>query len=117
MHIFPATIGKLRCDVTDDKEVLRDWDFPLIHRTAVMQTVPSKRSKPVKVAALCYTGDKISLKEDVVPTLFPVVEAMLMSSICKTHAATTIADHGPRRIEVSCQRVACQRGYSDVGPW
>ena len=31
MHIFPALIGKLRRDVTDDKEVLRD--FPFIHRT------------------------------------------------------------------------------------
>ena len=33
MHIFTAHIGKLRRDVTDDKEVLRDWDFPFIHRT------------------------------------------------------------------------------------
>ena len=33
MHIFPALIGKLRCDITDDKEMLRDWDFPFIHRT------------------------------------------------------------------------------------
>ena len=33
MHIFPALIGKLRRDVTDYKEVLRDWDFPFIHRT------------------------------------------------------------------------------------
>ena len=33
MHIFPVLIGKLRSDVTDDKEVLRDWGFPFIHRT------------------------------------------------------------------------------------
>ena len=33
MHIFLALIGKLRRDVTDDKEVLRDWDFPFIYRT------------------------------------------------------------------------------------
>ena len=33
MHIFPALIGKLRRDVTDDKEVVRDWDFPFLHRT------------------------------------------------------------------------------------
>ena len=33
MHIFPALIRKLRRDVTDDKEVLQDWDFPFIHRT------------------------------------------------------------------------------------
>ena len=33
MHIFPVLIGKLRCDITADKEVLRDWDFPFIHRT------------------------------------------------------------------------------------
>ena len=29
MHIF-ALINKLQCDVNDDKEVLRDWDFPFI---------------------------------------------------------------------------------------
>ena len=28
MYIFPAVIGKLRRDVTDIKEVLRNWDFP-----------------------------------------------------------------------------------------
>ena len=33
MHIFTTIIGKLQCDVTDDKEVLRDRDFPFIHRT------------------------------------------------------------------------------------
>ena len=33
MHIFPAPIGKLQCDVTYDKEVLRDWDFLLFHHT------------------------------------------------------------------------------------
>ena len=35
MHIFPALTGKLRRDVNNDlyKEVLRDWDFPCIHRT------------------------------------------------------------------------------------
>ena len=34
MHIFPMLIGKLRCDVNDDKEMLRDWDFPFILCTA-----------------------------------------------------------------------------------
>ena len=33
MHIFPALIGKLRRDVTGDKEMLRDGDFPFTHRT------------------------------------------------------------------------------------
>ena len=33
MHIFHALIGKLRRDVTGDNEVLRDWDFPFVHRT------------------------------------------------------------------------------------
>ena len=32
MHIFPALIGKLRRDVTDDTEVLQDCDFPYVHR-------------------------------------------------------------------------------------
>ena len=31
IHIFPTIISKLRRDVTDDKEVQRKWDFPLIH--------------------------------------------------------------------------------------
>ena len=38
------------------------------------------------MAALGYPGDKISLKEDDVPTLFQ--KAMLMPSICITQAAT-----------------------------
>ena len=33
MHIFPVLIGKLRHNVNDDKEVLRDWDFPFIYLT------------------------------------------------------------------------------------
>ena len=33
MHIFPEIIIKLRRDVTDDKEVLRNGDLPFIHRT------------------------------------------------------------------------------------
>ena len=33
MHIFPAVIGKLRRDITDDKEVQQDWDFPFIYCT------------------------------------------------------------------------------------
>ena len=41
-----------------------------------------------KGAALGYLVAKISLKEDDVPTLFPVVEAMLMPPICRTQAAT-----------------------------
>ena len=32
MHISPALTDKLRRDVTGDKEVLRDWDFPFIQR-------------------------------------------------------------------------------------
>ena len=40
------------------------------------------------MAALGYPGAKIFLKEDDVPTLFPVVEAMLMPSIGRTQAAT-----------------------------
>ena len=39
-------------------------------------------------AALGYPGAKISLSKDDVPTLFPVVEAMLMPPICRTQAAT-----------------------------
>ena len=46
------------------------------------------RSGLEKVAALNYPGAKISLEEEYVPTLFPVVEAMLMPSIRRTQAAT-----------------------------
>ena len=37
---------------------------------------------------LVYPGAKISLREDVVPTLFQVVQAMLMPPIRRTQAAT-----------------------------
>ena len=40
------------------------------------------------MAALGYSGAKISLKEDDVPTVFAVVVAMLMSPIRRTQAAT-----------------------------
>ena len=46
------------------------------------------------MAALGYPGAKISLKEDVVPTLFPVVEAMLMPSIRITGNDTSVDDYG-----------------------
>ena len=39
------------------------------------------RPGPEKMAALAYPGANISLKEDIVPTLFLVVEATLMPSI------------------------------------
>ena len=52
------------------------------------------------MAALGYHGVKISLKEDVVPTLFPIVEAVLKPSFHRTQAATWgIDDHGPPQIE------------------
>ena len=40
------------------------------------------------MAALGYPRAKICMKEDDVPTLFPVVEAMLMPLIRRTQAAT-----------------------------
>ena len=46
------------------------------------------RTGPNNMAALGYLGAKTSLKEDVVPTLLQVLEAMLMPSICTTQAAT-----------------------------
>ena len=134
MNIFPVIIGKLRRDVTDDKEVLRDWDFAFIHRTVysdsgcleakvimvyctsfgsntnisnrehvvglislwrkrqadeahlvLLENLFQLRSGPKKIAALGYPGAKISLKEDAVLTLFLIVEAVLMPSICRTY--------------------------------
>ena len=47
------------------------------------------------MVALCYPGAKTSLKENDVPTLFPVVEAMLMPPIRRT--ATTTVHLGSKR--------------------
>ena len=47
------------------------------------------------MAALGYPSAKICLKEDGVPTSFPVVEAMLMPSICRT--LTTTVHLGSKR--------------------
>ena len=64
------------------------------------------------MAALGYPGAKISLKEGVVPTLLPVVEAMLMPSIRRsqaaTRASTTTVHLGSKRA------VSVETG--DVGP-
>ena len=58
------------------------------------------------MAALGYPGAKISLKEDDVPTLFPVVEAMLMPLICRM--STTMVHLGLKR--------AVSTDTGDVGP-
>ena len=50
------------------------------------------------MVALGYPGPKISLKEDDVPTLFPVVEAMLMPLIRRTW--TTKVHLGSKRAVV-----------------
>ena len=47
------------------------------------------------MAALVYPGGKISLKEGDVPTLFPIVEAMLMPPIHRT--STTTVHLGSKR--------------------
>ena len=144
-------------DVNDNKEVLRDWDFPFIHRnidndrgcleaSVIMvycaafyfkanssknkvtcswfkfPTEPTLFKKanvnPTKHirlyslqenlcltaiqtregAALSYPDAKISLKEDGVPTLFPVVEATLMPPIHRTSTTTVHpgSKHGSR---------------------
>ena len=145
MHIFPALICKLRHDATNDKEVLRDWDFSFIHCTVdnnngclktsvimvycaafdcnanssknkvtcswfkfpmeptlfkkckrqadeaqsaslTLRKLVSTAIRTRESAALGYLSAKISLKEEDVPTLFPVVEAMLISPIHRTQA-------------------------------
>ena len=73
------------------------------------------RSGPEKVAALGHPGAKISLKEDVVPTLFPAVEAMLMPPIRRTQAATR--RRRPQSTSYRSEMLAsCQRDTGDVGP-
>ena len=53
-------------------------------------------------ASLGYPDAKISLKEDDVPTLFPVVEVLLMPPICITQtatwASTTVVHLGSNRV-------------------
>ena len=151
MHIFHALSSNIRRDVIDDKEVLRDWDFPRIHLTVdsnsgcleasvrmvycatfccnvnsstnkvtcswfKLPTEPTLFNKvhfkltkhsrlcllwehlfwlwsgPDKVVSL---GAKISLKEDDMPTLLPIVKAMLMPQIRWT--STTTAHLGSKR--------------------
>ena len=58
------------------------------------------------MAALGHPGAKISLKEDVVPTLFPVVEAMLMPPIPRTQAAT--------RTSTTAVHVGSKRAVSEI---
>ena len=47
------------------------------------------------MAALGYPGTQISLKEDAVPMLFPVVEAMLMPSVRRKQAVTRASTTTP----------------------
>ena len=65
------------------------------------------------MAAVVYTGAKISLKEDVVPTLFPVVEVMSMPSTRKTQAATRAST---TTVQLGSKR-AVSADMGDVGPW
>ena len=62
------------------------------------------RSGPEKMAALSHLGAKIALNEDGVPTLFPVVEAMLMPLTRRTQAGSDkgVHDYGPPRSKASC---------------
>ena len=64
---------------------------------------------------LGYPGAKISLKEEVVPTLFPVVEAMLIPLIRRTQAATRALStmYGP--VHLGLKRVV-STDRDDVGP-
>ena len=55
------------------------------------------------MAALCYPGANISLKEDVVPTLFPEVEAMLIPSIRGRQAATLVSSNVVHLSELSAR--------------
>ena len=43
------------------------------------------------MAAVCYPGAKLSLKDHDVLTLFPAVEEMLMSSILRTQSPNAVA--------------------------
>ena len=60
------------------------------------------------MVALGYPSDQISLKEDDVPTLFPVLEAMLMPQVHRTSMTTVRL--GSKQA-VSKLSASCQRGY------
>ena len=63
------------------------------------------------MTVLGYLGAKISLKEDDVPTLFPVVKAILMPSIHKTQARTRAS---MTTVRLGSTRAA-SAGTGDVG--
>ena len=76
---------------------------PTKHRPlcSLQENLFQLRYRPEKMAALGYPDAKISLKEDVVPTLFPVVEAILMPSIHRTPAtiwASTMVHLGSKQV-------------------
>ena len=57
------------------------------------------RSRP-REAALVYSGAKISLKKDDVPTLFPLVDVELMTSVRRTTSLGS-KESGPRKWTVT----------------
>ena len=76
-------------------------------------TLVSTAIRTKEGAVMGYACAKISLKEDDVPTLFPVVEAMLKPPIRRTQAATrssTTTFHLGSKRAVSAKA-------SDVGSW
>ena len=60
-----------------------------------------------------YPDAKISLKVDDVPTLFPVVEAMLIPPVRRTQAATWAST---ATVHLGSKR-AVSMDTSDVGSW
>ena len=73
------------------------------------------------MAALVYLGAKVSLKEDDVPTLFLVVEAILMPPIRRTQAATrasmTTVHLGLKRaVSELLARIQVMSAHDEFGP-
>ena len=62
-----------------------------------------------------YPGAKISLKEDDVPTLFPVVEAMIMPPIRRT-ATTTVHLGSKRALNELSARIQVMSVHVEFGP-
>ena len=66
------------------------------------------------MVALGYPGAKISLKEDVVPTFFPAVEAMLMPPIRRT-STTTVHLGSKRAVSELSSRIQVMSAQGEFG--
>ena len=95
MHNFPSQICLKKANFKLEAD---EAQSALLASRKLVSTVIRTR----ECAALGYPGAKISLKEDDVSTLFPVVEAMLMPPI--------------RRMSMTMVHLGSERAHGEFGP-